>query len=151
LRIGGNGVWPEWFAGLIDEVRVYSRALTAGEVLADMATPIGGGSPPPPPPSGDTTPPSVEVTAPTAGAIVWGTTTVSARASDDVGVVGVQFLVDGANLGAEDTTEPFSTAWDTTAGASGSHALTAAARDAAGNRTTSNAVVVQVSKRRRPQ
>ena len=28
LRLGGNGVWGEWFAGLIDEVRVYSRALS---------------------------------------------------------------------------------------------------------------------------
>ena len=28
LRIGGNAVWPEWFAGQIDEVRVYNRALT---------------------------------------------------------------------------------------------------------------------------
>jgi hypothetical protein len=36
LRIGGNGVWPEWFAGLIDEVRVYNRALSAGEIQTDM-------------------------------------------------------------------------------------------------------------------
>ena len=32
LRIGGNNIWPEWFQGLIDEVRIYNRALTA---LAD--------------------------------------------------------------------------------------------------------------------
>ena len=30
LRIGGNGVWPEWFNGVIDEVRVYNRALQRG-------------------------------------------------------------------------------------------------------------------------
>ena len=35
LRIGGNGVWPEWFSGLIDDVRVYNRALSAAEVVAD--------------------------------------------------------------------------------------------------------------------
>ena len=29
LRIGGNNIWGEWFAGQIDEVRVYARALTA--------------------------------------------------------------------------------------------------------------------------
>ena len=29
LHIGGNGVWGEWFNGLIDEVRVYNRALSA--------------------------------------------------------------------------------------------------------------------------
>jgi hypothetical protein len=40
LRIGGNTVWGEWFQGLIDEVRVYNRALTAAEIQADMTTPI---------------------------------------------------------------------------------------------------------------
>src|SRR5205085_9358952 len=41
LRIGGNAIWGEYFAGLIDEIRIYSRALTAAEIQADMATPIG--------------------------------------------------------------------------------------------------------------
>jgi hypothetical protein len=41
LRIGGNSVWPEWFSGLIDDVRVYDRALTPSEIQADMATPVG--------------------------------------------------------------------------------------------------------------
>jgi hypothetical protein len=36
LHIGGNAVWPEWFNGLIDEVRVYNRALTPAELLQDM-------------------------------------------------------------------------------------------------------------------
>jgi hypothetical protein len=40
LRIGGNGVWPEWFKGLIDEVRVYDRALSDAEIIADMTTPV---------------------------------------------------------------------------------------------------------------
>jgi hypothetical protein len=44
VRIGGNNVWPEWFNGLIDEVRVYRRALTAAEVGADMARPVVPGS-----------------------------------------------------------------------------------------------------------
>ena len=38
LRIGGNAVWPEWFAGLIDEVRVYNRALTPAEIATDRDT-----------------------------------------------------------------------------------------------------------------
>ena len=42
LRIGGNSVWSEWFAGLIDEVRVYNRALTPAEIAADRDTAIGG-------------------------------------------------------------------------------------------------------------
>jgi hypothetical protein len=41
LRIGGNAIWGEWFAGLIDEVRVYNRALSQAEIQADMKLPIG--------------------------------------------------------------------------------------------------------------
>jgi len=35
LKIGGNTIWGEYFAGLIDEVRVYERALTPAEIAAD--------------------------------------------------------------------------------------------------------------------
>ncbi|HEX7254734.1 MAG TPA: LamG-like jellyroll fold domain-containing protein [Gaiellaceae bacterium] len=45
LFIGGNPVWPEWFSGLIDEVRIYDRALTATELQADMSTAIDSGPP----------------------------------------------------------------------------------------------------------
>jgi hypothetical protein len=44
LRIGGNSVWGEWFKGLIDEVRVYERALTATEIQADAARPVVAGT-----------------------------------------------------------------------------------------------------------
>ena len=37
LRIGGNTLWGEYFQGLIDEVRVYNRALSQAELQADMA------------------------------------------------------------------------------------------------------------------
>ena len=93
----------------------------------------------------DTTPPTVSLTSPIAGATVSGTITVSATASDDVGVAGVQFLLDGANLGAEDTASPYSVSWDTTTATNASHTLTAVARDAAGNRTTSGSVAVTVN------
>ena len=36
LKIGGNSIWGEYFAGLIDEVRVYNKALTVAEVTTDM-------------------------------------------------------------------------------------------------------------------
>jgi uncharacterized protein (TIGR03437 family) len=36
LRIGGNSIWGEYFTGLIDEVRIYNRALAASEILSDM-------------------------------------------------------------------------------------------------------------------
>jgi hypothetical protein len=44
LRLGGNAVWGEYFAGLIDEVRLYNRAQSATEIQTDMVTPVGGGS-----------------------------------------------------------------------------------------------------------
>jgi hypothetical protein len=40
LRIGGNAVWGEWFAGRIDDVRIYNRARTATEIQSDMTTPV---------------------------------------------------------------------------------------------------------------
>jgi Concanavalin A-like lectin/glucanases superfamily len=40
LRIGGDSVWGEYFKGLIDEVRLYNRALTAAEIQSDMNTPV---------------------------------------------------------------------------------------------------------------
>ena len=41
LRFGGNNTWnDEWFAGLLDELRVYNRALTATEIQADMGRPV---------------------------------------------------------------------------------------------------------------
>ena len=94
---------------------------------------------------GDTTPPTVSMTAPAGGATVTGTVTVSANASDNVGVVGVQFELDGAPLGAEDTTAPYSISWDSTTTANGSHSLSAVARDAAGNKGTATPVTVTVS------
>jgi hypothetical protein len=93
----------------------------------------------------DTTPPAVAMTAPGAGAPVSGTITVSASASDGGGVGGVQFLLDGALLQAEDTTAPYSINWDTRSAADGSHVLTAVARDAAGNTATAAAISVTVS------
>src|SRR5437016_14144106 len=85
----------------------------------------------------DTTPPAVSITAPANGATVSGTITVSATASDNVGVAGVQFKLDGANLGAQDTASPYSISWNTTTASTGSHTLTAVGRDAAGNQATS--------------
>jgi hypothetical protein len=40
LRIGGNSVWGEYFKGMIDDVRVYNRALTQSETQRDMITPL---------------------------------------------------------------------------------------------------------------
>jgi hypothetical protein len=41
-RWGTAAVWSEWFAGLVDEVRIYNRALTQGEIQAGMSQTLGG-------------------------------------------------------------------------------------------------------------
>src|SRR5262249_38089861 len=73
----------------------------------------------------DTTPPTVALTAPAAGALVTGTILLSATATDNVGVVGVQFLLDNASLGTEVTSTPYTFSWDTSSVGSGTHTLSA--------------------------
>jgi hypothetical protein len=93
----------------------------------------------------DVTAPTVTMTAPANGATVSGTTVaVSANAADDIGVVGVQFLLDGAPLGAEATTSPYAIVWNTTGVSGGTHTLSARARDAFGRQTTSAVVTVTI-------
>jgi hypothetical protein len=105
----------------------------------DVVFTSGGGG-------GDATVPTVAVTAPAGGTTVSGTTvSVSANAADNVGVSGVQFKLDGVNLGAEDTVSPYTTTWNTTTASNASHTLTAVARDAAGNTATAATVTVTVS------
>lgn len=89
--------------------------------------------------------PTVSVTAPANGATVSGSVvTFSATASDNIGVAGVQFRVDGVDVGAEDTSSPFSITWNTTSFSNAAHTLTARARDAAGNQTTSASISVTI-------
>jgi Concanavalin A-like lectin/glucanases superfamily len=45
LSLGGNPVRNEFFGGLIDEVRVYDRALTANEIQTNMNTPVVNDNP----------------------------------------------------------------------------------------------------------
>jgi hypothetical protein len=99
----------------------------------------------PRPPPDDTVAPAVVLAAPAGGATVsCSAVVVSAHASDNVHVAGVQFRLDGSNLGAEDSVAPYSFTWDTTLADDGPHVLTAVARDAAGNASESPAVNVIV-------
>jgi hypothetical protein len=93
----------------------------------------------------DATPPTISMTAPGSGAVVTGVAPVTATANDDIGVAGVQFLLDGVALNAEDTVAPFATDWNSGQSANGPHTLSARARDARGNLTTSAGVPVTVS------
>ena len=97
------------------------------------------------PPTSDGTPPAVSITSPVNGATVSAIVPVSANATDNVGVAGVQFQLDGASLGSEDTTAPYSLSWNTATTTNGSHTLRAVARDAAGNQTTSSAITLNIN------
>jgi len=93
----------------------------------------------------DTVAPTVALSAPANNAFVAGTAVaVSATASDNAAVAGVQFLLDGANLGSEDTTAPYSVTWNTTTASNGSHVLSSRARDTSGNTATAASVNVVV-------
>lgn len=93
----------------------------------------------------DLTAPLVSVSAPLANATVSGVVTITATATDNVAVVGVQFTVNGVNAGTEDTAAPFSTSWNTTLIANGSYVISARARDGSGNVKTAANVSVTVN------
>lgn len=75
------------------------------------------------------TPPTVSITAPAANATVSGTQALTATATDAVAIAGVQFKVDGTNVGAEDTTAPYSVNLGTTTLTNGTHTISATARN----------------------
>jgi hypothetical protein len=138
LRIGGDAIWGEYFQGLIDNIRIYNRRLNQGEIRSDMNTPVGSNQV-------ETTAPTGAMMTPTSGATVSGVTTLVANASDNVMVHGVQFKLNGANLGALVTASPYSLAWDTRTVANGTYTIAAVVSDAAGNSTTLNSITVTVN------
>jgi len=93
--------------------------------------------------STDSVAPSVSITAPTSGSSIAGTYTITATASDNVGVTKVEFYQSGTLIGT-DTTSPYSVSWNTSSVANGTHSLTAKAYDAVNNIGTSAAVSVTV-------
>ena len=104
-----------------------------------------------PNPLPDVAPPIVSLFSPgvVGSATLTGTVALVATAVDDRDVVGVQFQVNGQNIGSEVTVESSPTkyqlSWDSHGMANGMYPLTAIARDAAGNTTTSAAVTVTIS------
>jgi hypothetical protein len=130
LRLGANLAYGgEYYQGLMDDVRLYDRALSGVEILLDQ----------------DRAAPTVAVSSPAAGAKLTGRVTVGAEASDVGGIAGVQFLLDGKPLGPEDTTAPYAVGWDTSLLPNGSHTLVAVSRDPFGNVARSMPVVVDVA------
>jgi len=56
LQIGGDSIYGQYFAGLIDEVRIYNQALSVAEIQSDMNTPVTPPSTPTPTPTATATP-----------------------------------------------------------------------------------------------
>jgi hypothetical protein len=127
-----------FFEGSIDDVRFYSRGLTASEIKTMYNKGIILKTT-------DNTPPSISIAYPVNGQMIYGPARLSANVSDNVGIAGVQFKVDGNNLDSEILTAPYSMLFDTSKLTLGPHTFTAVARDLAGNQTTSSQVVVTVS------
>jgi len=98
------------------------------------------GSPP------DTTPPTVNIRVPAAGATLSGTNTVTVSASDiGSGVTSVQLQVDGVPYGTAVTTTPYLFFLDTSKFANGTHSLTASAWDCGNNMGNAHPVSVTFS------
>jgi len=118
---------------------LYYLARGAGAVNRISFTGGGGGG------GTDTTAPTVSITSPADGASVArrSTVTITANASDNVGVTRVEFLVDGV-VRCSDTTAAYSCNWSVPNSRNVTYQLQARAFDAAGNSATST---VQVTSR----
>jgi len=121
--------------GTLYHYRVKSRDAAFNPGVSDDRTFVTSAAP-------DTTPPSVVITAPTAGATVSGYVAISASVSDDIGVAKVEFYVDGIPK-STDYSAPYSYTLDSTPLANGLHIITAKAYDAEDNNAaTSESVTV---------
>jgi regulation of enolase protein 1 (concanavalin A-like superfamily) len=132
----------EYWNGLVDEVRLYSRTLTQGEIQTDMATPIAGAT--------GNQPPTVTLTAPANGATYTApaTMTLSATASDPENSVARVEFYSGTTLLATDTTAPYSYSWGSVA--AGTYGLRAVAYDSAGASASSATATVTVTTGNQP-
>ncbi|MFI5251258.1 MAG: glycosyl hydrolase family 18 protein [Bacteroidota bacterium] len=81
----------------------------------------------------DAVPPTISFASPANGANITDTLTLSATASDNVGVVGVQFQLNGANLGPVISSPPYAMNWNSALAPNGSSTIYAIAWDAMGN------------------
>jgi len=76
---------------------------------------------------------TVVITVSSCGVALSGTVTIAANVETSVGIAGVQFQIDGVNLGPTLTQAPYSMAWDTTTAPKGCHVVTAIATDLTGS------------------
>ncbi len=91
--------------------------------------------------TGDTTLPTVTFTNPANNSTVSGTISIQAQASDNSGsIASVSFKLDNGNP-VVDTTAPYQVNWNTNYSASGTHTLTATAKDPSGNQRSTTITV----------
>ena len=89
-------------------------------------------------------PPTVDITAPRNGAVVRGSVTVTALATDDAGIAKVQFFVDGSSIGTDtNSAGGWRISWNTTRVNNGRRTLRAVATDTNGQ-TTAHSIIVTV-------
>jgi len=99
----------------------------------------------------DTTKPNVAITSPADGSTVSGTVTVRATATDNVGVVKVEFYIDGQKVG-EDTSSPYEYSWNTdNLQYNSAHTIQAKAYDNAGNVGESPVISVTIGDSNKPE
>lgn len=139
LPVGSDTAVPyelTWDSTMVPDgsATIVARAIdTSGNATASTAATV----------TVDNTGPVVSVAAPTAGAIVRGSVTLSADATDPAEVGNVEFLVGGAVVG-DDATAPYSISWNSTAAPDGAVAVTARAVDGQGNGTISAPVSITI-------
>jgi len=121
--------------GEVNDVRIYNRALSSSDVttLYDLGVNAN--------PAGSSVP-TVSLTTPANSATISGTSvSLTATASSNAGMSGVQFKVDGVNVGMEVMSSPYSYSLDTTPLINGNHIISAEAHDINGNIADSSVTV----------
>jgi hypothetical protein len=138
----GKDPFGATFNGAIDEARLYSRALTAPDIL-DLYNRTRNNQPPPPPSSN--VPPTVSVTAPLPNTPFSAPASISitANASDSDGTISKVEFYNGQTLLGSDTTSPYAYTWNNVG--VGTYSITAKAYDNANATTQSSAVSVVVT------
>jgi len=89
----------------------------------------------------DTTSPTVSITSPAGNATVSGIVSINANASDNVGVIKVEFYIDDV-LKSTDNISPYAYNWDTTTYTNALHTIKAKAFDATNNTAESSISVI---------
>jgi len=96
----------------------------------------------------DIGPPIVSLFSPADSATLTGDVALTATAVDDRAVAAVQFALNGQDVGSAVTTEApltkFTLAWNSREQPNGTYTLTATARDATGQVTTSSGITVRI-------